>query len=106
MNKKTALTRRGFLQRSGTMTAGVIGLCACGGFCGGARAAVSGAKFQLDGYCGDFCGACPNMVASEGATKHGDIKCYGCKLPRPNGKKPGCKIRACANCPSNRGAGG
>jgi len=98
MTKKPHVTRRAFLHQSTAAVAGLTGLCACGAFCGSARATVSaaGGKFQYDGYCGDYCGACPNMVASEGATKHADIKCYGCKLPRPGGKKPACLIRACA----------
>ena len=96
MSRKQQINRREFLHQSTAAAAGLAGFCACGGFCGTARAAVGGSKFQYDGYCGDYCGACPNMIASEAATKHADIKCYGCKLPRPNGKKPACKIRACA----------
>jgi hypothetical protein len=90
------IRRRTFLRQSATVAAGWAGWCACGGVCRGATAAAAGGKFQHDGYCGDYCGACPNMVASEAATKHADLKCYGCKRTRPNGKKPGCQIRACA----------
>lgn len=84
------------MRQSAAVAAGWAGWCACGGVCRGATAAAAGGKFQHDGYCGDYCGACPNMVASEAATKHADLKCYGCKRTRPNGKKPGCQIRACA----------
>ena len=99
MSKKQQINRRQFMHQTTAVAAGLAGFCACGGFCGGgARASTTAptAKFKLDAYCGDFCGACPLMVASENATKHGDIKCYGCKLPRPNGVRPKCLIRPCA----------
>lgn len=97
MNKQAQFNRREFLRKSTAASAGVVGLCACGGVvCGKAYAAVAAGKFQYDGYCGDYCGACPNMVASEAAAKSSDIKCFGCKLPRPGGKKATCQIRACA----------
>ena len=83
------VTRREFLRQSTAAAAGLAGACACGGLCGRVEAAVAHGKFQYDGYCGDYCGACPQMLVSESATKHADIKCCGCKLTRPNGKKSG-----------------
>lgn len=96
MPKNQHVTRREFLHQSTSVAAGLAGLCACGGLRGTAEASVAAGKFQYTGFCGDYCGACPLMVASEGATKQSEVKCYGCKPVRPNGKRTNCQIRACA----------
>ncbi|MDD4870055.1 MAG: DUF3795 domain-containing protein [Kiritimatiellae bacterium] len=90
------VTRREFLNKSAAAATGFVGVCMCGRFCGTAEAAAVSGKFQYEAYCGDYCGSCPNMVASEKATKKSEIKCYGCKPNRPNGQKGSCKIKLCA----------
>lgn len=97
MTRINRVTRREFLNKSTATAAGVVGMCMCGRFCGTAEAAAAGAgKVQYEGYCGDYCGACPVMIESEKATKKADIKCYGCKQNKPTGGPGGCKIKQCA----------
>jgi len=100
MTKMNRVSRREFLNKSTMAAGGLVGICMCGRFCGTAEAAVAAGtatgKFQYEGYCGDYCGACPNMVESEKAVKKADIKCFGCKPNRPNGQKGGCQIKLCA----------
>jgi len=50
--------------------------------------------YMLDGYCGLFCGACPNMLATKAGTA--DKPCHGCKSEQPTGYCAVCGIRACA----------
>ncbi len=50
--------------------------------------------FVLDGYCGLYCGACPDMLKTR-AGKAAD-PCYGCKSEHPTGHCATCGIKACA----------
>jgi hypothetical protein len=49
--------------------------------------------FILHGYCGVYCGACPNMLATKAGE---DEQCYGCKSEKPTGYCATCGIKACA----------
>ena len=95
MNQENQFSRRKFLSKTTTAAAGWTAVCLCGRFCPTADAAAPG-KFQYDGCCGDYCGACPVMLESEKATKPSEIKCYGCKPLKPNGQPSGCDKRKCA----------
>ena len=97
MAKMNLVTRREFLNKSTAAATGFMGVCMCGKLCGTASAAAAGSgKFQYEGYCGDYCGACSVMIESEKAAKKADIKCYGCKQNKPNGGPGGCQIKQCA----------
>ena len=50
--------------------------------------------FVLDGYCGLYCGACPNMLATKAGTANNP--CHGCKSEQPTGYCAICGIKACA----------
>ena len=50
--------------------------------------------YVMDAYCGLYCGACPNLLA----TKTGKAKnqCHGCKSEQPTSYCLTCTIKACA----------
>lgn len=50
--------------------------------------------FVLDGYCGVYCGACPNLLATRART--GTNHCYGCKSKATTGYCASCGIKTCA----------
>ena len=51
-------------------------------------------KYILHGYCGLFCGACPNLLNTTAGL--GAKSCYGCKSELPAGYCTTCGIKACA----------
>ncbi len=51
-------------------------------------------EFRLDGYCGLYCGACPNMLGTQAGTQADP--CYGCKSEHPAGHCANCGIKTCA----------
>jgi hypothetical protein len=52
-------------------------------------------EFVLDGYCGLYCGACPNMLGTKSGL--GNNPCHGCKSEQPTGYCSICEIKACAS---------
>jgi hypothetical protein len=55
-------------------------------------------EYVLDGYCGVYCGACPNMLATKAGKIDEARQCYGCKSEKPTGFCATCGIKACALC--------
>jgi predicted RNA-binding Zn-ribbon protein involved in translation (DUF1610 family) len=63
-------------------------------------------EFRRDGYCGLYCGACPNLLATEHGTLEGLAKirqtkpeesiCYGCKSEKVTSWCTTCAIKLCA----------
>jgi predicted amidophosphoribosyltransferase len=63
-------------------------------------------EFQRDGYCGLYCGACPNLLATENGTVEElakarnmpaeDTVCSGCKSDRVSPWCTTCDIKLCA----------
>ena len=63
-------------------------------------------EFHKDGYCGLYCGACPNLLATENGTVDElanirnkppeEIVCYGCKSERVTPWCTICNIKQCA----------
>ena len=52
-------------------------------------------EYQLDGYCGLYCGACPVLLASQAGT--GEVTCQGCKSDQIKaGWCSVCTLKACA----------
>jgi hypothetical protein len=51
-------------------------------------------NFQLDGYCGLYCGACPKFIGSREGTE--ENPCCGCKSDRISGWCLTCNLKACA----------
>ena len=50
--------------------------------------------FVMDAYCGIYCGACPNLLATRAGT--GTNPCHGCKSKAPTGYCATCGIKTCA----------
>jgi hypothetical protein len=50
--------------------------------------------FILHGYCGLYCGACPNLLHTKAGT--GTERCYGCKSEQPTAYCATCGIKTCA----------
>ena len=53
-------------------------------------------KYEFDGYCGVFCGACPVLLATRIVNIPEEQHCYGCKSKNPGGYCTTCGIKACA----------
>lgn len=53
-------------------------------------------NFVLPGYCGMYCGACPNLLATREGKADADQTCHGCKSERPASYCATCGIKACA----------
>jgi len=53
-------------------------------------------EFILHGYCGVFCGACPNLLATRDGRIDETRQCFGCKSLKPTGFCKTCGIKACA----------
>lgn len=51
-------------------------------------------EFVMDAFCGLYCGACPNLLATK--TGSGTNPCCGCKSELPTGFCATCGIKACA----------
>ena len=51
-------------------------------------------EFQLDGYCGLYCGACPNLIAAKANPE--TAACLGCKSGHNTGWCAICNLKACA----------
>jgi hypothetical protein len=51
-------------------------------------------EFQLDGYCGLYCGACPMLLATKAGTA--EHPCCGCKTDRNPEWCAECGLKACA----------
>jgi hypothetical protein len=50
-------------------------------------------EFVLDAYCGLYCGACPNLLATK--TGIGNNLCLGCKSEQPTAYCATCGIKSC-----------
>ena len=50
--------------------------------------------YVLHGYCGLYCGACPNLLNTRAGV--GAEPCHGCKSEQPAGYCASCGMRACA----------
>ena len=93
MNGKDTISRRRFLDCSGRAIAGAAVACvAAQTHAGEAKATRS----RYDSYCGLYCGACPNLLKSEGAKDPAKVKCLGCKSGKTVGWCSKCKIKQCA----------
>ena len=52
-------------------------------------------KYVLDGYCGLYCGACPNLLGAKAGAEQDT--CFGCKSPAvSSGWCAICDLKACA----------
>jgi hypothetical protein len=51
-------------------------------------------EFRLDGYCGLYCGACPNLLETKAGTAQ--IACLGCKTDQSPEWCRSCALKACA----------
>ena len=52
--------------------------------------------YILHGYCGMYCGACPNLWATKAGINTAAQECYGCKSEKPTEYCSTCGIKACA----------
>jgi hypothetical protein len=52
--------------------------------------------YILHGYCGVYCGACPNLWATKAGINNALQECYGCKSEKPTEYCSTCGIKACA----------
>ncbi|MBI9050214.1 MAG: DUF3795 domain-containing protein [Anaerolineaceae bacterium] len=50
-------------------------------------------EFQMDGYCGLYCGACPAILETTSGKKD---TCHGCKTDHTADHCAACEIKACA----------
>jgi hypothetical protein len=53
-------------------------------------------EYVLDSYCGVYCGACPNLLATRTGKINETYQCHGCKSEKPTGFCATCGIKACA----------
>jgi hypothetical protein len=53
-------------------------------------------QYILDCFCGVYCGACPNLLATKAGKLEMEQQCYGCKSEQPTGFCSTCPIKACA----------
>ena len=53
-------------------------------------------EFVFDGYCGVYCGACPNILATLAGELEEEKQCHGCKSENPTNYCKTCEIKACA----------